>query len=182
MKSPRYFIVSPVNGKRYNNTINISGVDFITSTDDENHLNVNREAVCHAVPANYNGPVKPGDILLVHHNVFRLYNDMTGYQKSGRSFLKDDQFFVEPEQFYMYKRNGMWMPYGENSFARVPDAGKTEAELVYVSNEMKRRGLKSGDMVAFVPGCIYEFGVDGEVLYRIMDNHIVMQWDNQIQR
>lgn len=175
MRSPFYFIVSPVNDRRYNNTIDIFGVDFIISTNDEDHAYTNREAVLIAVPSGYTGPAMPGDILLVHHNVFRFQNDMQGYQKSGRSFLKDDQYILEPEQFYMYKHNSRWHPHGDYCFAKISDTGRLEAELVYVSDAMVNAGFKQGDTVSFVPGCIYEFNIDGETLYRIMDKHITIK-------
>ena len=108
MRSPFYFIVKPLSGKRYNNSKEIAGVDFLTSTSEENHLASNREAVVVSTPLNYQGDIEPGDILLVHHNVFKFYNDMRGRQKSGKSFFMDDLFFVDNEQFYMYKKDNQW--------------------------------------------------------------------------
>ena len=55
-----------------------------------------------ALPLGYEGPIGVGDTLLVHHNVFKFYNDMKGRRQSGRSFLKDDLFLVDFDQFYMY--------------------------------------------------------------------------------
>ena len=43
MKSPFYFIVKPINNKRYNNTKNIEGVDFVTSTSIENYMFIQTE-------------------------------------------------------------------------------------------------------------------------------------------
>ena len=105
MQSPDRFIVKPVNGKRYNNTKEIGGLEFITSTSEEEVAASNREAEVIAVPLNYKGEIEPGDTLLVHHNVFKFYNDMKGRRQSGRSFFKEDLFFIEDEQFYMYKKN-----------------------------------------------------------------------------
>ena len=51
MKSPFYFLVRPVQGKRYNNTKQISGIDFIVSTSEENHQAANREGVVVATPS-----------------------------------------------------------------------------------------------------------------------------------
>ena len=75
MKSPFYFIVKPLEGKRYSNSKKISGVDVITSTSEENHLASNREAIVVATPLGYTGDVSVGDILLVHHNVFKYWWD-----------------------------------------------------------------------------------------------------------
>ena len=35
MRSPYNFIVTPINNRRYDNTKNINGIDFITSTSQE---------------------------------------------------------------------------------------------------------------------------------------------------
>ncbi len=37
MKSPFYFIVNPVMGKRYDNTKEIGGVELIVSVSEEDH-------------------------------------------------------------------------------------------------------------------------------------------------
>ena len=104
MQSLFDFIVKPANNKRYNNTTNIEGLEFITSTSQEDHKFSNREAVVINVPLGYVGNIKKGDTLLVHHNVFKYYYDMKGRQKSGKSFLKDNLFFVDSDQFFLYKQ------------------------------------------------------------------------------
>ena len=76
MKSPNQFIVKPINGKRYDNTKDIGGIDLIVSTSEEDHKFSNRYAEVVATPLSYSGPIEPGDTLLVHHNVFKFYNDM----------------------------------------------------------------------------------------------------------
>ena len=88
MRSPFYFIVKPLDDKRYTNTKNIEGVEFVTNTSEENHKASNRQGVVVAVPLGYNGPIKIGDILLVHHNVFKFYNDMKGRVNLVRVFSK----------------------------------------------------------------------------------------------
>ena len=70
MRSPFYFIVKPCNNKRYDSTKKIGNVNFITSTSKEDHTSSNRYAEVISVPITYKGEVSPGDILLVHHNVF----------------------------------------------------------------------------------------------------------------
>ena len=99
MRSPFYFIVKPLDDKRYTNTKNIEGMDFITSTSEENYKASNRQGVVVAVPLGYDGPIKVGDILLVHHNVFKFYNYMKGRVKSGKSFFKDNLFFIENDSY-----------------------------------------------------------------------------------
>ena len=74
MQSPFYFIVKPLEGKRYNNTKKIGDVNFITSTSEEDFKASNRKAIVEQTPLKYQGPIAKGDTLLVHHNVFKFYN------------------------------------------------------------------------------------------------------------
>tara|TARA_R110002050_G_scaffold72068_5_gene155055 strand:- start:1628 stop:2191 length:564 start_codon:yes stop_codon:yes gene_type:complete len=183
MQSPDRFIVKPVKGKRYNNTKEIGGLEFITSTSEEDFTASNREAEVIAVPLNYKGEIEPGDILLVHHNVFKFYNDMKGRRQSGRSFFKDDLFFIEDEQFYMYKKNGKWNAHGRNCFIKpvaVKDSflqktGRYEpltGTVKYINKELEVFGVQEGDEVSFQPESEYEFRVDDEILYRMFTNNI----------
>ena len=105
MQSPNLFIVKPRENKRYNNTKNIGGIDFITSTSQEDHQFSNRYAIVVSTPLDYDGDIAPGDTLLVHHNVFKYYYDMKGKQKSGKSFLNEGHFMVDREPFFLYIKN-----------------------------------------------------------------------------
>ncbi len=109
MKSPTQFIVKPVNGSRYNNTKLIAGIEFIINTSEEDYNFSNRYAEVIETPLNYKGPIKNGDTLIVHHNVFKFYNDIKGRRKSGKSFFKDDLFFIDEEQFFLYKSEGKYV-------------------------------------------------------------------------
>ena len=100
MQSPFSFIVRPVNGTRYDNVKKIADLDFLISVSKEDHKTANRYAQVVSTPINYSGDVNIGDILLVHHNVFKYYNDMYGREKSGKSFFKDDLFFIDFDQIF----------------------------------------------------------------------------------
>jgi len=185
LKSPHQFIVKPINGKRYDNTKEIGGVDFIVSTSEEDHKFSNRYAEVLATPLSYDGDIEPGDILLVHHNVFKFYNDMKGRRQSGKSFLKDDNFLIDPDQFYMYKKNGKWHTYDRYCFVKPCPAEESYiykpfseeplvGEMKYVNRYLKKLGVNAGDKVSFKPDSEYEFNVDGEKLYRMYDHQITM--------
>lgn len=185
MKSPFAFIVKPLKGKRYNNTKNISGLDIIISTSQEDFKFSNREAEVIELPLGYKGPIQVGDILLVHHNVFKYYNDMKGMQRSGKSYFKDDLFFVEEDQYYMYKRNGEWNSYGRFCFVKpapVEDSyiykPLSEEPLVgimeYPNDYLKSKGVTKGDKVCYKPDSEYEFTVDDRKMYRMFDHQITM--------
>ena len=118
MKSPFCFIVTPYNNRRYDNIKYYGEQKFFTSTSEEDHTVSTRFATVVETPINYIGEVKKGDTLVVHHNVFKYYNDIYGRQKSGRSWLKDDLFLVDPEQFYLYKQNDEWKSHGKYCFIK----------------------------------------------------------------
>lgn len=185
MKSPFFFIVTPSKGRRYNNTKEIGGIEFITSTSEEDHKFSNREGIVIEVPLGYDGPIKKGYKLLVHHNVFKFYNDIKGARKSGRSFFKDDLFFIEPDQFFLYHDGKEWHTYDrycfikpiskEDSYIYKNTKEEPLVGLVKFPNEyLISKGVNKGDKVCFQPDSEYEFEVDGEKLYRMYDHQITM--------
>ena len=185
MKSPYSFIVRPVGGKRYINEKKIGGMDFIVNTSEENHKASNRMAEVIEVPIGYEGQIQKGDTLLVHHNVFKFYNDMYGRKKSGKSFLKDDLFLVDPDQFFMYKRKDEWTAYDKYCFIKpikkkvksIDTNDKEEplmGQMVYPNGYLKSKGATKGCTVGYKPNCNYEFDVDGQRLYRLFDHQIAM--------
>ncbi len=185
MKSPFAFLVKPLNNKRYSNTKQLGGVEFVVSASTEDHKFSNREAEVIETPLGYDGPVKVGDLLLVHHNVFKYYNDMKGRQRSGKSYFKDDLFFVENDQYYAYKSDGIWNPIGRYCFVkpvRPQDSyifkpmseEPLVGEIKYPNEYLKSEGLLQGDRVCFKPDSEYEFTIDGEKLYRMFDHQITI--------
>lgn len=185
MKSPFDFIVRPLDGKRYNNIKKIGGIDFIISTSEEDFKFSNRFAEVVEVPIGYDGPIKRGHILLVHHNVFKYYSDMKGRQRSGRSYFKDDLFFVDSEQFFLYYDGDEWNAYDRYCFIKpVPvidsyiykpfSEEPLIGEMVYPNEYLKSKGVNTGDLITFLPETEYEFNIDGQKLYRMYDHHISM--------
>ena len=185
MKSPFYFIIKPKKNKRYNNTIDWDGIEFISSTSKEDFKFSNREAIVMETPLGYEGPIKKGDKLLVHHNVFKYYNDMKGVERSGKSFLKDNTFFVDETQFYAFNKNDEWKCHSKYCFVKpikskkyfLDKVSKNEpltGVLKYGNDQLEKLGVKAGDVVCFQPESEYEFTVDGEKLYRMYTNNITM--------
>ena len=185
MRSPFNFIVKPESGTRYNNTKEIGGIDLIVNTSEEDHKFSNRHAIVVEVPNKYDGPIRPGDTLLVHHNVFKFYNDMKGRQKSGRSFFRDDVFLIDPDQFFLYKQDGKWHTYDRYCFVKPIPATESYikkpftneplmGEIRFPNAYLVSQGIRPGDKVCFKPDSEYEFEVDGEKLYRMYDHQITM--------
>lgn len=186
MQSPFYFIVNPLGSNRYNNTKSIGGIDFILNTSEEDHRFSNREAIVIELPIGYNGPISKGDKLLVHHNAFKFYNDIKGRRKSGKSFFKEDFFFIESDQFFMYNKDGEWKAYDKYCFVKPIPVEKSYIDkpiefeplmgiMEYPNDEMIRCGINKGDKVCFSPESEYEFIVDGKKLYRMFDHQITIK-------
>jgi hypothetical protein len=185
MKSPHHFIVTPNDSRRYDNIRKYGDVDFIISSSQEDHTVSNRLAIVVSVPINYDGPIKSGDHVIVHHNVFKFYYDMKGNQKSSWHHLFDNYFIIEPDQLYLYKDpNGDWMaPYPycfvrpiDNQDKIISSAGSREqlwGELVYFNDMLK--DVEAGDTISFSPDSEYEFRVDGEILYRMYNKNICLK-------
>ncbi len=183
MQSPFQFIVKPCNNKRYENTKKIGDIDFVVSSSEEDHKASNRYAEVISTPIDYKGEIEKGDILLVHHNVFKYYNDIKGRRKSGKSFFKDNLFFLDNDQYFMYKKNGEWNAHDRYCFISphpVIDTyiykPLTEEPLMgimeYPSVYLKSKGIKKGDSVLFSAHNKYEFIVDGKKMYRMFDHQI----------
>jgi|TARA_R110000824_G_scaffold31328_4_gene102051 hypothetical protein len=185
VRSPYNFIVKSESTRRYDNVKEIGGIEFITSVSEEDHTVSNRFATVMELPIDYGGPVQKGDTLLVHHNVFKFYNDMKGRQKSGRSYFKDDLFFVDYDQFFLYKHKDKWSAHGKycfikpselkDSYILKPGAEEPLLGVVkYINQELIDLGVKEGDEISFEPESEYPFTVDGEKLYRMFTNNITM--------
>jgi len=179
MISPFYFIVEPVGGKSYDN---IRDNGLIVSSSKEDHKATNRFALVINTPIGYTGPVSIGDTVVVHHNVFRTYFDMKGKEKKSFSHIKDNIYYLELDQFYLYKSNGgEWnanppycfvRPLNKEQMSQIEEAGIKEAltgEIVY-SNLFDR-----GSIISFQPDSEYEFKIDGEKLYRMFDKNICIE-------
>ena len=189
MRSPHYFLVRPKNGRRYDNVKDWGGINFITSSSKEDHKASNRYAEVIATPIGYSGKIKIGDTLIVHHNVFKYYNDIKGREKSGRSYLKDDVFMIEEDQFYLYGDGGDWTANTRYCFVR-PDKKNDDyilskrgsfehlrGTVVYPNEELLSMGVSAGDRVSFTPESEYEVDIDGEILYRMYSRNICIKFD-----
>ena len=193
MKPPFQFLVRPVGGVRYSHTKQMGGRNFIISSSQEDHKATNRFAEVIEVPYTYDGEIKKGDTLLVHHNVFRKYYDMKGREKSGPSFFMDNLFLIDFDQFFLYKTKGEWKapsPYCFVSPVKNKDkynfSNNLEHNLVgmikYPNKEMINMGLKKGDIVSFQPESEYEFYVDGEKIYRMFTKNICILLDDEYKK
>ncbi len=186
MRSPTDFLVKPIDGKRYNNTKVIDGVEVYISVSDEDYTVSNREAEVIALPLNYEGPIKIGDTLLVHHNVFKFYNDTNGEKKSGKSYFRDGLYLIDDMQYYMYNNGNGWNAVGRYNLLEPVKATKgilhkgfehepLQGRMRYPSPKMIAMGVKEGDVFIYTPQMASEYRVEGEDLLRLYDKHLTVK-------
>ena len=180
-----YFIVKPVES-RYKNTKNIGDKSLITNTENFTHQNVNRNAIVLAIPKDLETEIQVGDEVIVHHNVFRVWKDIRGVEQSSKSYFKEDQYFVQQDQIYLYKQNNQWKSIDNYCFVKpIHSLDKFDIEneqplvgiLKYTNNSKYLKELNVGDLVGFTPRSEYEFIINGERLYRVMTKAITIKYE-----
>jgi len=87
MKSIYGFIIKPYK-ERYDNIRKINNKELIINTSIENHSFVSKKAVVVSTPIAYETNVKAGDVLYVHHNIFRRWYNQRGEEKNSSNFIK----------------------------------------------------------------------------------------------
>jgi hypothetical protein len=188
MKSVYKYIVRPLDDKRYTNSKPVGDKELILNTDNYNHNYTNRFAKVVGTPSAYETAIQIGDIVVVHHNVFRRWKDMRGKEKDSKSYYKDDMWFVANDQIFLYKRYCCWEANDGFCFVKPIKAKdklsieKTEPQvgvLKYADDILKNAGMKAGDLVGFKPNTEYEFIIDGELYYRIFSNSITIKYEYQ---
>ena len=97
MKSVLNFIVKPLNDNRYNNKKKIGDKELILNTDNFSHKFVNRHAIVVEVPSVGDTNIQKGDLVIVHHNVFRRWNDVRGVEKDSKSYISGDTSSIRPK-------------------------------------------------------------------------------------
>ena len=182
MKSVYNFVVKP-KGERYNNIKELDGNELILNTEIFNHQYVNREAEVISTPIIGDTDIKPGDTVIVHHNVFRRWHNVKGVEKNSKSFFNEDTYFINDDQIFLYKRDDKWIAPKGYCFvmplkAQNPfniDMEKPLQGIVKYSDGT----VEVNDLVGFRPSSQYEFIVDGERLYRVLSNFITIKYEYQ---
>ena len=182
MKSVYDFVVKPKGG-RYNNTKKINDKELILNTEVFNHQHVNRQATVTSVPLIGETDIKPGDNVIVHHNVFRRWHNIHGEEKNSRSYFDEDTYFITPEQIFLYKRYWEWktpkgycfvQPIKDNNMFNVEQERPLMGIAKYTDGT-----VKEGDLVGYRPKTESEFIVDEERLYRVLSNLITIKYEYQ---
>ena len=184
MRSVYDFIIKPV-GKRYDNEVKVGEHTLITNSSIESFKHVNNIAEVVETPVAFATPIRKGDLIMVHHNVFRVFYDMKGIKKNSRSFLKDDLFFCAVDQVYLYKRTDTWKSFGDRCFVapvKNKDLLSTDkvADLIGIlkigNSSLEESGINPGDIIGFTPNSEWEFVVDNQIMYCMKSNDIVIKY------
>ena len=185
MRSVFDFIVKPV-GDRYDNKIKVEGKDLILNTKIESFKSVNNLAEVVAIPLAYSTEIKVGDLVIIHHNVFRRFYDIRGNQKNSRSYFMEDLYFCNVDQIYLYKTDKKWKAFGNRCFIK-PLRNKDNFELdkeqkligilKYGNSSLEELKINEGDLVGYTPLGEFEFIVDGQRLYCMKSNDIVIKYE-----
>ena len=182
MKSVYNFVVKP-KGERYNNTKKFDGGELILNTDIYQHQYVNREAIVISTPIIGNTDIKPGDTVIVHHNVFRRWNDVRGVERNSKAYFNEDTYFINHEQIFLYKQEDKWIAPKGYCFViplKATDQFNTESEKPLQGIVKYSDGtVKVNELVGFRPNSEYEFIVDGERLFRVLSNFITIKYEHQ---
>ena len=187
MKSLFDFIVEPV-GQRYSNEVKVGDKSLIINTKVESFKDVNNIAKVIQVPKVYKTSIKIGDLIMIHHNVFRRWYNIRGEEKNSKAYFKDNLYFVQPDQVYLYKRKDNWKAFANRCFIaplrdEVEIHNVLEQNLIgilkYGNSALEALGINEGDLVGYTPDGEYDFVVDGKRLYCMKSNDIVIKHERQ---
>jgi len=187
MNSIYDFIVEPI-GERYNNTTKVNNKDLILNCNIESFKFINKLAKVISIPKAYNTVIKEGDEIIIHHNVFRRYYDIKGKEKNSSKYFKNNLYFCQPDQVYLYKKSNKWHSFMDRCFVKPflnNDPTSLEKEqkhigiLKYGNSLLKALKINPGDVVGFTPNSEWEFIVDNERLYCMKSNDIVIKYERK---
>jgi hypothetical protein len=185
MRSIFSFIVKPV-GERYNNKVKVEDKELIINTKIESFKSVNNVAEVVAVPLAYSTDIKVGDIVVIHHNVFRIFYDIRGNKKNSRSYFMDDLYFCDLDQIYLYKNTGKWKAFGDRCFIKpiknkdylnIAKEQRLIGILKYGNSSLEALKINEGDLVGYTPYGEFDFVIDGQRLYCMKSNDIVIKYE-----
>ena len=178
MKAYKDFIVSPI-GERYNNSKKVGDKELILNTEIYNHQFVNRLAKVIATPLLFSSPVSSGDEVIVHHNVFRRWHDVKGKERNSRSYWKENKYLISEDQIFLY--NKIATP-GYSFIKPLVSTDKftnnIEEPLIGIVKYSDGTHDKE-ELVGFTPNSEYEFIINGERLYRVLNKFITIKYGYQ---
>ena len=187
MNSIYQFIVKPI-GKRYNNELKVGNKKLTINSSISSHKFVNREAEVVAVPLAFETEIKKGDTVIIHHNIFRRYYNQKGKSVNSSKYFKEDMYFASEDQIYMKKVGESWKTLKNYCFIK-PVINKDKSSISklkecvgivkYGNSSLEAVKIHEEDLVVFKKNREFEFLIDGEVLYCMKPNDILIKYENK---
>jgi len=185
MRSVFDFIVKPVEG-RYDNEIKVGDNKLMLNSSIESFKFISRKAEVVYVPIAFKSSINVGDTVIIHHNVFRRYYNQKGEAVDSSKLFKENLYFCQPDQIYLYKRDNQWNPVGTRCFV-MPiknndtfsmDKERKNIGVLKIGNKsLESLGISEGDLVGFRPNREFEFIVDDQRLYCMESNDILLKYE-----
>jgi len=172
------YLVKPLGDNRYDN---VRSNGLIISTSLEDATTTQRLAEIIALPLELEDDgLSVGDIVVVHHNVFRRIYDIKGRLSDSSHFVRDGIYAVNKEFMYMRKDGDDWKAIDPFVFVSpLPNDVKLQLKvnaekelfgIVEYSNKFEK-----GSLVSFEPDSEYYFNIDGKKLYRMFNRNICLR-------
>jgi hypothetical protein len=181
MNAYKDYIIEPI-GDRYNNSVRVGEKELVLNTEIFNHQYINRHAKIIATPLLFQSPLNVGDEVIVHHNIFRRWHDAKGKERNSRSYWKENKYIISKDQIYLYKKEN-WIAMPGFSFVKPIKSDnkldiKKEKPLIGIIKYSDGTFNKK-ELVGFIPSMEYEFIINGERLYRVMNKFITIKYEYQ---
>jgi len=187
MRSVYNFVVKPKGG-RYNNKKKIGDKELILNTEIFNHQYINKTAIIVSTPIIIETDLKPGDEVIVHHNVFRRWHNVRGEEKNSRSYFDENTYIINQDQIFLVKYcksfsdSNWYAPKGYCFIEPLKDNDKfsIDKEKQFIGIVRYSDGtVNVGDIIGYQPKTQSEFIVDGNRLYRVLSNLITIKYEHQ---
>jgi hypothetical protein len=178
MQSPFCFVIEPV-GERYNNSVSVDNKSLIINTEIYNHEYVNRRGVVVSCPIAGKHDILPGDDVIVHHNVFRRWHDVKGQERNSKAYFKDNKYIVSADQIFLYNNKAMpgysfVQPLVDQNNLSEDKEDPYKGVIVYSDGTYNK-----GEIVGYTPFSQYEFIINNQKLYRVMNKFITIKYERK---
>ena len=178
MNAYKDFIISPL-GERYNNSKKINDKELILNTEIFNHQYVNRKAKVIATPLLFQSPIKVGDEVIVHHNVFRRWLDVKGVERNSRSYWEEDKYIVSENQIFLYNKKATPGYSFVKPLKNINSFSNTDERPLVGIVKYSDGTFNKNELVGFCPSSEFEFIINKERLYRVMNKFITIKYEYQ---
>jgi hypothetical protein len=123
-----------------------------------------------------------GDEVIVHHNVFRRWYDIKGREKNSRCYFEDNKYIVSSDQIFLYKKD-KWISTPGYTFVKSiidEDSYSLEKEKNFIGVVKYSDGtFKENEVVGFGPNMRMEYAIEGQKLWRVINNFIEIKYGYQ---